>query len=278
MAGIRSKIMGKMDSKRIRQIVAALLILVGLAAVWPDRQFGDGENTSAPVAPAAAPAGANGAAAGEGDDLTSARDRPTAGADAAFDYYVLVLSWSPTYCSSDAGRGREDDMQCRSGRPYGFILHGLWPQYERGYPQNCRTGGDRSLPSAVVDRALKLTPSRDLIAHEWSKHGTCSGLSADDYFSAAASAVVSLKVPDAFIAPQQPIATTPDDVRQAFLDANRSISNNGLSATCSRNELAEVWVCLDKDLRPRACSPDVRKRHCGRRDVRMRAVRGEWPR
>ena len=84
------------------------------------------------------------------------RDAPTAGATSAalpishgdFDYYVLVLSWSPTHCSSDAGHGRGNDMQCRSGRPFGFVLHGLWPQYERGYPQACESDEPREVSAA----------------------------------------------------------------------------------------------------------------------------------
>src|SRR5690606_775520 len=55
-----------------------------------------------------------------------------------FDYYSLVLSWSPTYCAS--AKSTEGEPQCRrDARPYAFVLHGLWPQYERGYPEYCST-------------------------------------------------------------------------------------------------------------------------------------------
>jgi ribonuclease T2 len=199
-------------------------------------------------------------------------------ADGDFDFYVLVLSWSPTHCSSDNGRGRDDDLQCRSGRPYGFVLHGLWPQYERGYPQNCDSDAPRNVADAVMNEALKISPSEQLVQHEWEKHGTCSGLSQEDYFAAATLAVESVKVPRTYHMPQRPLLTTPNDVKRSFLDANKSIPKDGLAATCSRNELAEVWVCLNKDLAPRACSNDVRKKHCGARQVRMLAVRGDWPR
>jgi ribonuclease T2 len=198
--------------------------------------------------------------------------------DGDFDYYVLVLSWSPTHCSSDRGRGRDDDLQCRSGRPYGFVLHGLWPQYERGYPQNCDSDAPRTVAEDVIDDALKLSPSAELVQHEWQKHGTCSGLTQEDYFAAAALAVEAVKVPRSYQAPQRPLVTTPNAVKRAFLDANTAFPKDGLSATCSRHDLAEIWVCLDKGLRPRACSNDVRKRHCGSREVRMLAVRGDWPR
>jgi ribonuclease T2 len=259
------------DQKRLMQVGAALV--VALVAVLFGQFSGETKEASPPAAtvtpakPVAPPKVA-----------TSAPKPAVPKSDGDFDYYVLVLSWSPTHCSSDRGRGRDDDLQCRSGRPYGFVLHGLWPQYERGYPQNCDSDAPRDVADPVMDEALKISPSEQLVQHEWEKHGTCSGLSQADYFAAAALAVESVKVPRTYQAPQRPLLTTPNDVKRSFLDANKAIPKDGLSATCSRNELAEVWVCLDKDLAPRACSNDVRKKHCGSRQVRMLAVRGDWPR
>ncbi len=195
-----------------------------------------------------------------------------------FDFYLLVLSWSPTHCSSEAGRGRDDDLQCRAGRPYGFVLHGLWPQHERGYPENCVSREPRRLSDDVLREALKLSPSRQLVQHEWEKHGTCSGLSQEDYFAAAGLAVDGVKVPRAYRSPSQVLFTTANDVKRGFLDANPGLSPGGILATCRGNEIGEVRVCLDKELRPRACSREVLKKHCGGRDARMLAVRGHWPR
>jgi len=257
-----------MDSQRIRQTVIGILILVVIAMFW-----NRGESTvdavapEAPRASGAAPAAASPAAA----------DTP-ARADGAFDYYVLVLSWSPTHCSSDQGRGRDDDLQCRSGRPYGFVLHGLWPQYERGYPQDCPSGEPQAVDDKLLQQMLEISPSAQLVEYEWRKHGTCAGLGQADYFAAARRAFRSISVPAAYRSPARVVTTTPDDVRAAFLSANSSLSRDALLATCRRNDLAEVWVCLGKALRPRACSKDVRDRHCGGREVRVRAVRGDWPR
>lgn len=268
-----------MNVQRIRQTVLGVLILVALGFFWQRGGAPDGTDVAGAVQPnAGAPADATSTEVAARTETAPVRELPRAGADADFDFYVLVLSWSPTHCSSDAGRGRDDELQCRSGRPFGFVLHGLWPQHERGYPQSCESDQPRSVSSAVMRDALKLSPSEQLIQHEWEKHGTCAGLTQEDYFATAALAVEAVKVPRAYVSPQRPIVTTPNDVRRAFLDANRSIPKDGFSATCSRNELGEVWVCLDKGLVPRACSNDVRKRHCGGREVRMLAVRGDWPR
>ncbi|MFM9865655.1 MAG: ribonuclease T2 family protein [Micropepsaceae bacterium] len=262
------------DQATLMKIGAAILVAM-LAAVFG---FGGGGSSEAPAPTATLDAPAP-AVAEPSPALSSAKPAPVAvpKAEGDFDYYLLVLSWSPTHCSSDRGRGRDDDLQCRSGRPYGFVLHGLWPQHERGYPEFC-AASERAVSDANMTAALKLSPSRQLVQHEWEKHGTCAGLSQDDYFAAAALAVESVSVPKAYRSPAQPLVTTPNAVRRAFLDANRAIPDDGLSATCGRNQLAEVWVCLDKNLAPRSCSAEVRRKHCGTREVRMLSVRGDWPR
>ncbi len=259
-----------MNSQRLRQTVIGVLILVAIAMFW-----NRGETTSDTAAPETARIGdAAPASPAPAVEATA----PAAGAGAAFDYYVLVLSWSPTHCSSEQGRGRDDDMQCRSGRPYGFVLHGLWPQNERGYPQDCPSDEPRSVGGDLLQQVLEISPSEALVQHEWRKHGTCAGLSQADYFATAERAFRSITVPSSYRAPTSITDTTADDVRTAFVSANSSLSRDGVAATCRRNDLAEVWVCLDKTLSPRACSKDVRNRHCGSRNVRMRAVRGDWPR
>src|SRR5688572_27140473 len=105
------------------------------------------------------------------------RDEP-----GVFDYYVLALSWSPTYCA-DAG-DRRNDAQCapRNERPYASVLHGLWPQHERGSPRDCRSDDRGWVPGPVADRMLDIMPSKRLVFHEYRRHGTCSGLGVDDYF------------------------------------------------------------------------------------------------
>ena len=64
---------------------------------------------------------------------------PTAGAvgvpiGSGFDFYVLALSWSPSYCEAEGAEANQ--QQCKAARPYAFIVHGLWPQFERGFPRD----------------------------------------------------------------------------------------------------------------------------------------------
>lgn len=181
------------------------------------------------------------------------RAEPTANrAHAGFDYYLIALSWSPTWCESNPG----NDEQC-GRRGYGFVLHGLWPQYERGGgPQDCMTaqGPDHT----TIARTLAYMPSRRLIAHEWKAHGTCSGLTADEYFDLADRAYASIRIPAPLTPVSQPGAMSAENVRDAFVDANAGMASDMLGVSCRGRDLSEVRICVDRDLRPRHCGRGVR--------------------
>jgi ribonuclease T2 len=169
-----------------------------------------------------------------------------------FDYYLLSLSWSPTYCLTHPG----DREQC-GRRGFGFVLHGLWPQYQNGgYPQFCETG--ESLTPEAVSFGRTIYPSPKLIDHEWSRHGVCSGLDALGYFRAADRARTSIRVPPMLEAPPSAQQVDPASIAAAVRAANPAIPEDGLVVACSRGELSEVRICLDRDLRPRACGRRVR--------------------
>jgi len=51
------------------------------------------------------------------------------------NFYVLSLSWSPSFCEQ-AGDRKSAQQQCGE-RPFSFVVHGLWPQYEKGFPEFC---------------------------------------------------------------------------------------------------------------------------------------------
>ena len=121
-----------------------------------------------------------------------------------FDYFALVLSWSPTYC---AGEGDRNEAQCNGKRPYAFVLHGLWPQYTKGWPDSCRTDKKPWVPQATIDRMLDIMPSPRLVIHEYRKHGTCSGLEPEGYYGLSRRLFSSVKIPPRFVMPNQPRAS-----------------------------------------------------------------------
>src|SRR3954467_6131451 len=137
-----------------------------------------------------------------------------------FDFYVLSLSWSPSYCEQ-AGE-RAPQQQC-GARPYSFVVHGLWPQYERGFPEFCQQPSPR-LDRNIVSSMLDLMPAPRLIFNEWDKHGTCSGLNPRTYFDAVHKARAIVKIPEAYIEPQRPLSVSPDEVEEAFVQANPGLT------------------------------------------------------
>jgi ribonuclease T2 len=175
-----------------------------------------------------------------------------------FDYYLLSLSWSPAFCLSDPGAA-----ECNGPRRFGFIVHGLWPQYEKGWPENCNV--HEQVPDNVVSNISDIMPARNLVYHEWSAHGTCSGLSPADFFALVRRAYTRIAVPASLSGVSHEIEQSPGAIAAEFLHANPRLSGQSIVVTCSRQDvprLREVHICLDRDLNPRACSADAARGAC----------------
>ncbi|SNR53745.1 ribonuclease T [Paracoccus sediminis] len=185
-----------------------------------------------------------------------------------FDYYVLTLSWSPSWCRA-TGDARDAD-ECERGSGLDFVVHGLWPQYEQGYPEYCDT--DERDPSRRETQAMADLMAPGLALHQWKKHGRCSGLSAAGYYDAMREAADRIAVPVLFDGLSRDIALPPAVVEDAFLEANPDLTFDGTTVTCQGDALREVRICLTRDLDPRRCAPDVR-RDCSRPRVLMERVR-----
>ena len=120
------------------------------------------------------------------------------------DFYVLSLSWSPSFCAEAAERNARSataNVQC-GPRPYSFVVPGLWPQYDDGFPEYCRV------------------PAPRLIYDEWDRHGTCSGQSPRAYFDTVRKARAVVKIPPEFTDRKEPLSVTPRAVEEAFIKAN----------------------------------------------------------
>ena len=175
-----------------------------------------------------------------------------------FDFYVLSLSWSPSYCA--AGGEESNRQQCASGRAYGFIVHGLWPQFERGYPMDCPT--DRpTVPDTLLRGLYDLIPSAALIRHQWRKHGSCSGLDQQDYFAVLRAARERITLPTDMESAVTGRMARPEEVEAAFAHANPGLPEDGIAVTCDRRYLREVRICMTTGLAFRSC-PEVDRRGC----------------
>jgi ribonuclease T2 len=187
---------------------------------------------------------------------------------AEFDYYVLSLSWSPQYCAET--QAERERLQCGSERRFAFVLHGLWPQDERGFPADCAP--DSAIPKRLVDSMLDIMPSPSLVRYEWRKHGTCSGQSAAEYFATARRAFESITIPAGYRSTPQTVYVAPRQLEADFVAANPNLRAADFVVQCNGRYLREVRICLDRDLKPRSCGRDVRDR-CHAKELIVRPVR-----
>jgi ribonuclease T2 len=191
-----------------------------------------------------------------------------------FDFYVLALSWSPSFCEASAERGRNNrsaQQQCGE-RPYSFVVHGLWPQYEKGFPEFCQVPAPR-LDRNIVSSMLDLMPAPRLIFHEWDKHGTCSGLPARGYFEHVRKARAVVKIPERFLDVKEHLTVTPDEVEEAFVKANPGLTRSSIAVTCDSRRMSEVRICMSREFQFRDC-PEIDQRACRRDKLVMPPVRG----
>jgi ribonuclease T2 len=189
-----------------------------------------------------------------------------------FDYYVLALSWSPTYCLE---AGEDDRQQCGTGRRFAFVVHGLWPQHNEGWPEFCVTG-ETWVPQRLIEGMLDIMPSKRLIIHQWKKHGSCSGIAMADYFALTRALFASIRIPARYLSPQQDILVSPGQLETDFVKTNRGLTAEMLAVDCGRRRdrarLREVRVCFSKQGEFTACGANE-ARACRARTLVMPPVR-----
>lgn len=162
-----------------------------------------------------------------------------------FDHYILSFSWSPAFCASAAGR--QAPLQCRDNQ-FGWVLHGLWPQYAAAragqrWPQFC--GRVPPVPEAVLRQHLCASPDPRLMQCEWAKHGSCSDFAAPEaYFAAQARIAATLSLP----APQP--GQSPQAFAAAVTAANAAggLQRRHFRVIGGPAGIRELRICLQRDL------------------------------
>jgi ribonuclease T2 len=251
-------------------LLLAVVVLLALRAWLPSS--GNHPSTRHPDPGQPRPQASQKPATGTGEAVRPASNRSNSeiASGDGFDFYVLSLSWSPSYCAAEGGKA--DRQQCAAARPYAFIVHGLWPQNERSYPRDC-PANHQQVDFKIARGLSDIMPSVGLIRHEWKTHGACTGLDQADYFRILRAARDKVSVPAQYRQTDRYRQVAPGEVEAAFLRANRRLPANGVSVTCDRRFLREVRICLTKDLDFRSC-PQVDKQSCRRSKVVMPPVRG----
>ncbi len=187
-----------------------------------------------------------------------------------FDYYVLSLSWSPSFCA-DKGESR-GSAQCAVGRGLGFTVHGLWPQFRYGYPSNCPTA-NRAVPRNVMDGIQDLFPDESLARYEWRKHGSCTGTDPASYFRDTRNAAQKVRIPEKFKNLKQSITMSGVEIQRAFSAANPGLRPEMMRVACRRGQLQEVRVCFDSRVRGFQECTGLERSDCGFFDVRLEPAR-----
>lgn len=186
-----------------------------------------------------------------------------------FDYYVLALSWSPNWCALE-GDARASP-QCDADADFGWVLHGLWPQYEDGWPADCRhtfRNPSRTDTAAMAD----IMGTSGLAWHQWNKHGACSGLLPDDYFALSRQAFNRVAKPQVLRRLTSPVTLPTTLIEDAFMRDNDGLDADEITITCRAGRIQEARICLTRDLEPRTCGADV-SRDCTLDDALFDPVR-----
>ena len=186
-----------------------------------------------------------------------------------FDYYVLALSWSPNWCAYE-GDARDSD-QCDARHDFGWILHGLWPQYERGWPANCPTS-ERPPSRAMTRDMADIMGTSGLAWHQWRKHGVCDGTDAATFYAKSRDAYGTITRPEILRNLDKAVSLPASLIEEAFLSENPRLEPDMLTVTCREGYIQEVRICLTRDLDPRVCGRDV-IRDCSATDALFTPIR-----
>ena len=186
-----------------------------------------------------------------------------------FDYYVMALSWSPNWCAIEGDS--HGSPQCDNDANFGWVLHGLWPQFETGYPADCRhnfRNPSRTDTAAMAD----IMGTSGLAWHQWNKHGSCSGLSPDDYYALAREAYGRVVRPAVLRDLDRSVTLPASLIEDAFMRDNDGLDADEITITCRSNRIQEARICLTRDLELRTCGSDV-IRDCAMTDALFDPVR-----
>jgi ribonuclease T2 len=189
-----------------------------------------------------------------------------------FDFYVLALSWSPSFCALQGKRNKE---QCgpEGSIGKGFVVHGLWPQFTRGYPSQC--ADERAPARATIAAAVPPFPTEGLARYQWRKHGSCSGLSPSAYFDAVKTATALVTIPAPLRAVTDEPEFQPIAIERLFSAANQRLRPDMMAVQCEKGFFKEIRICLSKDLKGFVTCQEVDRATCKSGTISFKAMRLE---
>jgi len=212
---------------------------------------------------------------------------PLRDGDPGFDMLLLVRTWPPTFCE----QLKEQREECTARPLQEFTLHGLWPEYSSGgWPQYCSTSGkkDRNGDEGTTNEYLRKSTAVSSYSnddsddgkircewpsfhgstlnfwdHEWDKHGTCAAPllgNRTEFFQTVVNLHDQLNLNRLF----RSSSLWPVGNSQGIYDSTEAAHAVEQAwgfeprLACHKGSLAEVWICLDLNLKPMECPSKVK--------------------
>ncbi len=173
-----------------------------------------------------------------------------------FDYYILALSWNSGWCEIEGAR--KNAPQCLAEKRAGFVLHGLWPQYDHGWPEYCKTSKPNP-PRNVTGEMAKLYGSSGAAWHQWDKHGRCTGLDYEAYYEKSGDLVEKFAAPEIFLEIDEPLKIAPEVIEGAMEQSYPELQGDEMAVICRKGIFQEIRICLDKKFEPTNCIGNAAK-------------------
>lgn len=175
-----------------------------------------------------------------------------------FDYYTLAVTLTPAFC--DLNPAKRNSAQCRERMP--VSVHGLWPERLRGRAPEYCAGESFSVGQRNEQVLRRIMPDASLRRYQWEKHGRCSGLTADHYFTILAREFDELKWPERFRARGRDVDVERNVLVAELMRLNPGMQEKGIVLRCSGGGrpplLTEVRVCLSPQGATAACAANFR--------------------
>ncbi|KAF4315798.1 hypothetical protein G195_010571 [Phytophthora kernoviae 00238/432] len=181
----------------------------------------------------------------------------------AFDMYVLAQSWQPAFC-----HGKERQYPgCTKPQDFWrshLTLHGLWPELSGSAPPSFCSGevfdADKVERELGIDTLHQYWPDvkyseispqyADFWKHEWTRHGTCSGLPQVAYFTEAINLERNETLAPTPQLVQDNVGRQVDvkKLRAAFGDAALKCQrSHALETGVTQTLFSQVFTCWEKD-------------------------------
>ena len=191
-----------------------------------------------------------------------------------FDFFVFATSWQPEECYNEPTyTGCSNPNKIWSSQ---LTIHGMWPQFNNGsWPSYCSNEPFDSsiiyndldseifyeywpnvryeIPQEGVASKKEYEDYASFWEHEWTKHGTCSGLDQETYFT---KTMQNRPITPQIISDNYGKQIT----KQELLDSYDHL----VVPTCKSNYLFEIYLCINSDTYTQFDCPEsvIREGNC----------------